>query len=299
MLLHQAALPLSTRTLHHTARLIHHARRKSIGSRWRALDPRAQALLTLVYLHQDHTYEQLASGFGISRATAAGRVNEVIDLLSAQAPKLRAGLRRAKRSGRGLVIPDGPRIRTDRLTVDRPYCQGKHRSHGMNLQGIADPDGNLIWVSGAPRGSIHDTAARIWQIPRLLAEHGLFALGDKSYEDLDHDLVVTPHKGKDKPDYQKAPGRPHARLRGPGERMFAELKNGVSCGNSAATHTGPPRSPAPSSPSTTKNANHDENTPMPRPRNFQPRVNHSGKQHPSRKARRRSRAAPIRSLSAR
>lgn len=119
MLLYQAALPLSTRTLTFTARLIQ-AHRKTIGSRWRVLDLGAQALLTLAYLHQGHTYEQLAPGFGISRATAARRVHETIDLLSAQAPKLRAGLRQAKRSGRGFVIIDGTLIRTDRLPADRP-----------------------------------------------------------------------------------------------------------------------------------------------------------------------------------
>ena len=47
----------------------------------------------------------------------------------------------------------------------------------MNLQASADARGNLLWISGA----IHDTkAARIWQIPRLLAQHGLFALGEKA-----------------------------------------------------------------------------------------------------------------------
>jgi DDE superfamily endonuclease len=56
----------------------------------------------------------------------------------------------------------------------------------MNLQASADARGNLLWISGAIRGAIHDTkAARIWQIPRLLAQHGLFALGDKGYEGLD------------------------------------------------------------------------------------------------------------------
>ena len=50
----------------------------------------------------------------------------------------------------------------------------------MNLQAVADPDPNLLWVSGAIRGSVCDTAAaRIWQFPRLLHVHGLFALADK------------------------------------------------------------------------------------------------------------------------
>ena len=97
MRFYQAALPLSTRTLTYTARLIR-AHRKTIGSRWQVLDPGAQALLTLAYLRHGHTYEHLAPGFGISRATAARRINEVIDLLSAQAPRLRAG--RGRPSGR-------------------------------------------------------------------------------------------------------------------------------------------------------------------------------------------------------
>lgn len=224
MLLYQADLPLSTRTLNYTADLIR-THRKTIRSRWWVLDPGQQALLTLAYLHQGHTYERLAPGFGISRATAARRVHETIDLLAAQAPKLRAGLRRARRSGRGYVILDGTLIRTDRLAADRPFYAGKHRCHGMNLQAIADPDGKLLWVWGAIRGSVHDVkAAWIWQLPRLLAEHGLFALADKAYQGLDFDLVVTPFKGKGKPEWQKEANRLHARLRGPGERVFAELK---------------------------------------------------------------------------
>ena len=58
-----------------------------------------------------------------------------------------------------------------------------------------------------------------------MAEYDLFALGDKGYDGLDHDLVVTPIKGRDKPEWQKTYHRLHARLRGPGERMFAQLKN--------------------------------------------------------------------------
>jgi hypothetical protein len=97
--------------------------------------------------------------------------------------------------------------------------------HGMNLQAVADPRGNLLWISGAIRGSIHDTAAaRIWQLPRFLREAGLFALADKGYRGLDADVVVTPFWGKGKPEWQKDHNRLHARLRGPGERAFAQLK---------------------------------------------------------------------------
>lgn len=36
--------------------------------------------------------------------------------------------------------------------------------------------------------------------------------------------MATPIKGKHKPEWQKEANRLHARLRGPGERMFAQLK---------------------------------------------------------------------------
>ena len=47
MLFYRAALPLSRRTLNLAARTIR-AHRKSTGSRWRRLDPAAQALLALI-----------------------------------------------------------------------------------------------------------------------------------------------------------------------------------------------------------------------------------------------------------
>jgi hypothetical protein len=54
MLLYQAALSLSSRTLNYIAWLIR-AHRRNIRSRWRAIDSGQQALLTLAYLHQGHT----------------------------------------------------------------------------------------------------------------------------------------------------------------------------------------------------------------------------------------------------
>jgi hypothetical protein len=150
---------------------------------------------------------------------------ETIALLAARAPGTRDALAHAKRFGAAFVILDGTLIPTDRNAIDRPFYSGKHKRHGMNLQAIADAHGNLLWISGAIRGAIHDTkAARIRQIPRLLSEFDLFALGDKGYDGLDHDLVATPFKGRGKPEWQKEYNRLHARLRGPGERMFAQLK---------------------------------------------------------------------------
>jgi hypothetical protein len=182
VLFYPAALPLSTTTRNRVAGLIR-THRKAIGSRWRALDPGTQALLTLAYLHKGERLVDLAAGFGVSPATAWRRTHETIRLLAARAPGIRTALRHAKRSGAAFVILDGALVHVNRHHLDRPFYSGKHKRHGMNLQAIGDARGNLLWICGAIRGATHDTkAARIWQIPRLQAEYGLFALADKGYE---------------------------------------------------------------------------------------------------------------------
>jgi hypothetical protein len=60
------------------------------------------------------------------------------------------------------VVVDGTLIPIDRVAADRPFYSGKHRHHGMNLQVISAPDGEILWVSGPLAGATHDlTAARI------------------------------------------------------------------------------------------------------------------------------------------
>jgi DDE superfamily endonuclease len=52
----------------------------------------------------------------------------------------------------------------------------------MNLQVIASPDGDILWVSGPLPGATHElTAARIWGIVRELAVSGLIVLADKGH----------------------------------------------------------------------------------------------------------------------
>ena len=69
------------------------------------------------------------------------------------------------------LILDATLIHCDEVAVGRPYYSGKHRTHGMNVQTITDPNGDLLWTSRALWGSIHDTAAaRIWMIPTYLRE---------------------------------------------------------------------------------------------------------------------------------
>ena len=145
-------------------------------------------------------------------------------LLAARSPKLRQVLRDAKDAGHAYLIIDGTLIPIDRVAADRPFFSGKHRRHGMNMQVIASPDGDIVWVSGPLPGAVHDlTAARIWGIVRELAASGLLVLGDKGYHG--EACIRTPYKGRNKPAAQKDANRAHARLRGPGERANAQLKS--------------------------------------------------------------------------
>lgn len=181
MLFYPAALPLSSQTLTFVARIIRDHRRET-GSPWRKLTPSKQALLVLAYLWKGDPFAEVAAGFGVSTATCWRYVNETVELLAQRAPKLRAALRKARKQGLAYVIIDGTLVPIDRIAADRPFYSGKHRKHGMNLQVISSPDGDILWVSGDLPGATHDTvAARIWQVLRTLRGEGLIALADKGY----------------------------------------------------------------------------------------------------------------------
>ena len=179
-------------------------------------------------------------------------------LLAARSPKLRRALRDARKAGHAYLVLDGTVIPIDRVAADRPFYSGKHRKHGMNLQVIASPDGDIVWVSGPLPGAVHDlTAARIWGIIAELAACGLLALGDKGY--LGEERIRTPYPGRNKPASQKDANRAHARLRAPGERANASSNPGASCASSAAAPGVPVSWPRPST-SCRPAKSEDENT---------------------------------------
>ena len=148
MLFYRAALPLSRQTLTVTAGIIRR-HRAVIGSRWRKLNPGQQALLVLVHLRKGEPFAQVAAGFGVGTATAWRYVTETAGLLAARAPRLRQAVRAATKAGLPFAVLDGTLVQTDRVAADRPFFSGKHHCHGMNLQVISGPAGQLLWVSGA------------------------------------------------------------------------------------------------------------------------------------------------------
>jgi len=163
-------------------------------------------------------------GFGVGTATAWRYVTETVALLAVRSPKLRQAMRDAKKAGHAYLVIDGTLIPIDRVAADRPFYSGKHRRHGMNLQVISSPDGEIVLVSGPLPGAVHDlTAARIWSIVAELAASGLVVLADKGYAGAG-EHIRTPYRGRNKPTSQKDANRAHARLRSPGERANAQLK---------------------------------------------------------------------------
>jgi DDE superfamily endonuclease len=223
VLFYRAALQLSTKTLNYVAGIIRR-HRAALGSRWRKLRPAGQALLVLAYLRKGETFADLAGGFGVGATTAWRYVNETVDLLAARAPRLRKAARDAKKAGHAYVVVDGTLISIDRVAADRPFYSGKHKRHGMNLQVIASPCGEILWVSGALPGAVHDKKAEwIWGVLEELEAAGLIVLADKGYQGAGHAKV--PYRGKNKPESQKEANRAHAKLRAPGERANAQLKS--------------------------------------------------------------------------
>jgi DDE superfamily endonuclease/Helix-turn-helix of DDE superfamily endonuclease len=223
MLFYRAALPLSSRTLTFVAGMIRR-HRTAIGSPWRKLNPARQALLVLAYLRKGETFAELAAGFAVGTTTAWRYVNETTALLAARAPKLRTAVRDAARAGYAYVVVDGTLIPVDRVAADRPFYSGKHKRHGMNLQVIASPGGDIVWVSGPLPGAVHDMKAQwIWGVLAELEAAGLVVLADKGYQGSTYAKI--PYRGRSKPESQKQANKAHAKLRSPGERANAQLKS--------------------------------------------------------------------------
>jgi hypothetical protein len=225
VLLYPAGIDLSTATRDYVAEIIGE-HRAAIGCRYRRLDCVQQATLVLAHLRNGDTYARLAAGFGIGIATVCRYIRETVDLLSARAPSLAEAVARLTASRSNYAILDGCVIRIDRVHHQRPYYCVKHHHHGITLQGLSDPHGNLAWISDGLPGSVYDlTAARHHGILDACHAAGLTLIADRGYIGAGPG-VLLPYRSWKKPlgPMYKAANHAHAALRCLGERGFAELK---------------------------------------------------------------------------
>jgi hypothetical protein len=225
LLSYPSAISLSSRSLNHLAKLLR-AERRARGGRWRRLTAGRQALLVLAHLRNGDTFARLAAGFRIGLATAWRYVQEALTALAALAEDLPTAMGRITHLA--YVIVDGTLIPIDRVHHDAPYSSGKHRRHGVNVQVITDPLGNLVWLSPALPGRTHDlTAARTHTIIDTLAHHHTPGFADKAYQGAGG-TILTPrkpnkHHRKLTPE-QKWVNHAHSAIRAHGERANAMLK---------------------------------------------------------------------------
>jgi hypothetical protein len=168
---YRAMLDVPRALAQYLSRLLQAERRaRGTRRRSRALTCFRQAVFGLRWFRDDRDVSALARDHGISRATGYRYLDEVIEVLAAQAPDLHEALQHAKDTGLTHVILDGKLFSSDRLgekttsakgeQIDAWYS-GKHHESGGNIQALSAPDGFPLWLSDVEPGSTHDiTAAR-------------------------------------------------------------------------------------------------------------------------------------------
>jgi hypothetical protein len=236
---YRATLDVPRELVQFTAKLLLAERRRRGTPRGsRALTCFWQAVLALRWFRDRTSPGALARDHGISRATAYRYLDEVIEVLAAQAPDLHQALERAKDEGFSHVILDGKIIPADRCkepaisvkgqVIDLWYS-GKAHTHGGNIQAVLAPGGFPLWVSPAEPGSVHDlTAARTHALPALYhaAATGLPTLADPGYDGAGIGILIPvkqPIDGRELDINNRTRNALQRSLRCLGERGFALL----------------------------------------------------------------------------
>ncbi|GAA4548721.1 hypothetical protein GCM10023192_68810 [Amycolatopsis samaneae] len=227
-------------------------------------------MLVLAMLRHDQRLLDLSRANAVSASTIRRWLLETIRLLADRAPRLDRALRRLVARGAVVVLADGTLIRTRRRTGtdNRRNYSGKHKHHGLNVQGLTDEHGRLVWVSAVLEGKTADIrAARHHRLRDRIHAHGLTPAADKGYQgwhkdvrdtpDCEHcdgpceQVVLTPYKAEaNRPltDAQKRANSVFNAMRCQVLRAASPpSKPGASSTNSAWHPATPPPSSAPSS----------------------------------------------------
>lgn len=131
MIAYRAMVDVPRELVVYVASLLRAERRvRRTRNRTRALTCFRQALFGLVWFRKREDLTTLGAGFGISRATAYRYRDEVVAVLSAQAPGLHEALQRVHEQGWAYVILDGKIVDTDRCAEKTTSRQGETQGAG-------------------------------------------------------------------------------------------------------------------------------------------------------------------------
>ncbi len=228
--LFRAGVKVSAGTVHDLAASLR-SRHERTGTRWRLLCPLPQAVLVVAFLRTNLTYAELAAGSGISPATCWRDIREGISVLADRGRRISLAdvAKLAVKMGWDYLIVGGvhvPTVTFGRKTGgQRAFYSGKHKRHGLNVQTVCSPAGELPWAAApAPGATVDVTAARKAGIAAMLTSV-IGVSADLGHLGWDKDVITGRRKprGKELTAAQRAANRLQAQLRCAGERGNARL----------------------------------------------------------------------------
>ncbi|NWJ74045.1 hypothetical protein HX744_26575 [Pseudonocardia sp. ICBG1122] len=162
-------------------------------------------------------------------------------MLATKAPSLEQAIEVAKR--KAFVTLDHTLLQTDRIGMapghDPASNNGKHKTHGLNVQLTADPIDHPVWISPPPPRTRHDMgAAREHGIIDAPTTHEIPTAADTAHQGAGPTIAVPQRRRRNDPDtrryrnlsrFQKDVNKTHTATAGRASGPTPNSRAGRSC----------------------------------------------------------------------